>query len=258
MAVELPYCSTAEEVFCTQAIKGGASPFPVSLVSYRHHFTFSCSPHKDKSYFVKMSDEGKLFIGGLSFETNEDSLAAAFGKYGTIEKVDVIRDKETGRSRGFGFVKYDNVEDAKDALDAMNGKTLDGRAIRVDEAGKGGRSRGGFSSGPRGGRFNSGGRGGRGRGFSSRGEYYNQTNSLFFSLSFVCNICSVHLGGSYGDRSYGDRSYGDRSFGGGDRSFGGGGYRSGGYSSGGYRDNRGQGGYGDRSGSYRDSYDSYG
>ncbi|XP_043989777.1 cold inducible RNA binding protein a isoform X1 [Gambusia affinis] len=182
-----------------------------------------------------MSDEGKLFIGGLSFETNEDSLAAAFGKYGTIEKVDVIRDKETGRSRGFGFVKYDNVEDAKDALDAMNGKTLDGRAIRVDEAGKGGRSRGGFSSGPRGGRFNSGGRGGRGRGFSSRG-------------------------GSYGDRSYGDRSYGDRSFGGGDRSFGGGGYRSGGYSSGGggYRDNRGQGGYGDRSGSYRDSYDSYG
>uniref|UniRef100_A0A3B5LJX7 RRM domain-containing protein n=1 Tax=Xiphophorus couchianus TaxID=32473 RepID=A0A3B5LJX7_9TELE len=96
-----------------------------------------------------MSDEGKLFIGGLSFETNEDSLAAAFGKYGTIEKVDVIRDKETGRSRGFGFVKYDNVEDAKDALDAMNGKTLDGRAIRVDEAGKGGRFNSGGSYGDR-------------------------------------------------------------------------------------------------------------
>uniref|UniRef100_A0AAX7SUP0 RRM domain-containing protein n=1 Tax=Astatotilapia calliptera TaxID=8154 RepID=A0AAX7SUP0_ASTCA len=171
-----------------------------------------------------MSDEGKLFIGGLSFETNEDSLAAAFGKYGTIEKVDVIRDKETGRSRGFGFVKYDNAEDAKDALDAMNGKTLDGRAIRVDEAGKGGRSRGGRFSGSRG-------RGGRGY---SRGGYG-------------------------GDRGYGDRSYGDRSFGGGDRSFGGSGYRSGGYSSGGYRENRGQGGYGERSGSgsYRDGYDSY-
>ncbi|XP_075339719.1 cold inducible RNA binding protein a isoform X2 [Odontesthes bonariensis] len=178
---------------------------------------------KKKKQQHKMSDEGKLFIGGLSFETNEDSLAAAFGKYGTIEKVDVIRDKETGRSRGFGFVKYDNVEDAKDALDAMNGKTLDGRAIRVDEAGKGGRSRGGFS-GPRGGRFS----GSRGR-------------------------------GGYNDRGYGDRSYGDRSFGGGDRSFGGSGYRSGGYSSGGggYRENRGQGAYGDRSGSYRDGYDSY-
>ncbi|KAF3699259.1 Cold-inducible RNA-binding protein Glycine-rich RNA-binding protein CIRP [Channa argus] len=184
-----------------------------------------------------MSDEGKLFIGGLSFETNEESLEKAFSKYGTIEKVDVIRDKETGRSRGFGFVKYDNAEDAKDALEAMNGKTLDGRAIRVDEAGKGGRSRGGFSSGPRGGRF-SGSRGRGGRGYPRGGGGYN------------------------GDRGYGDRSYGDRSFGGGERSFGGGsgGYRSGGYSSGGggYRENRGQGGYGDRSGSYRDGYDSYG
>merc|ERR1719419_932877 len=174
----------------------------------------------ESSCTLKMSDEGKLFIGGLSFETNEESLAAAFGKYGTIEKVDVIRDKETGRSRGFGFVKYDNAEDAKDALEAMNGKTLDGRAIRVDEAGKGGRSRGGFGSGPRGGRF-SGSRGRGGRGYS-RGGGYN------------------------GDRGYGERSYGDRSFGGG--------YRSGGYSSSGYRENRGQGGYGDRSGSYRDGY----
>ncbi|CAB1456707.1 unnamed protein product [Pleuronectes platessa] len=87
-----------------------------------------------------------------------------------MEKVDVIRDKETGRSRGFGFVKYNNAEDAKDALEAMNGKTLDGRAIRVDEAGKGGgRQRTGFGSAPRGGRFTNsrGGRGGRGY---SRGE----------------------------------------------------------------------------------------
>ncbi|XP_042353061.1 cold inducible RNA binding protein a isoform X2 [Plectropomus leopardus] len=175
-----------------------------------------------------MSDEGKLFIGGLSFETNEESLAAAFGKYGTIEKVDVIRDKETGRSRGFGFVKYDNCEDAKDALEGMNGKTLDGRAIRVDEAGKGGRTRGGFGAGPR------GSRGGFGRGRGGRGGGYN------------------------GDRSYGDRSYGDRSFGNEGRFGGGGGgsqYRSGGYSN--YRENRGQGGYSDRSGSYRDNYDSY-
>uniref|UniRef100_A0A8C8J5N3 RRM domain-containing protein n=1 Tax=Oncorhynchus tshawytscha TaxID=74940 RepID=A0A8C8J5N3_ONCTS len=69
-----------------------------------------------------MSDEGKLFVGGLSFDTTEESLAEAFAKYGNIAKVDVIRDKETGRSRGFGFVKYDNAEDAKDALDGMNGK----------------------------------------------------------------------------------------------------------------------------------------
>ncbi|XP_075953565.1 cold inducible RNA binding protein a isoform X3 [Anarhichas minor] len=177
-----------------------------------------------------MSDDGKLFIGGLSFETNEESLAAAFGKYGSIEKVDVIRDKETGKSRGFGFVKFDNSDDAKDALEAMNGKTLDGRSIRVDEAGKGGRARGGFSSGgPRGQR-----------------------------------------GGYNGDRSYGDRSYSDRSFhsegrfgsGGGSGGGGGGQYRNSGGGGGGsgyssYRDNRGQGGYGDRGSSYRDGYDSY-
>ncbi|XP_068605277.1 cold inducible RNA binding protein a isoform X2 [Brachionichthys hirsutus] len=166
-----------------------------------------------------MSDEGKLFVGGLSFDTNEESLSSAFGKYGTIEKVDVIRDKETGRSRGFGFVKYDNADDAKDAMSAMNGKSLDGRAIRVDEAGKGGRAKGGFQSGPRGG-----------------GGGYNSDRG-------------------YGERSYSDRSYGERSFGGSDRSFGSG-YRSGSYSSG-YRENRGQGGYGDRSGTYRDSYDNY-
>uniref|UniRef100_A0A8C2XP90 RRM domain-containing protein n=1 Tax=Cyclopterus lumpus TaxID=8103 RepID=A0A8C2XP90_CYCLU len=85
-----------------------------------------------------MSDEGKLFVGGLSFDTNEDTLAEAFGKFGAIEKVDVIRDRESGNSRGFGFVKFENVEDAKDAQEGMHGKTLDGRAIRVDEAGKGG------------------------------------------------------------------------------------------------------------------------
>ncbi|KAL3041210.1 hypothetical protein OYC64_019420 [Pagothenia borchgrevinki] len=129
-----------------------------------------------------MSDEGKLFIGGLSFDTNEESLAAAFSKYGTIEKVDVIRDKETGNSRGFGFVKYDNAEDAKEAMDGMNGTSLDGRSIRVDEAGKGGggggsreRSYGDRSSygsegrsGGGGGGYRSGG-GGGGGGYSGGG-----------------------------------------------------------------------------------------
>ncbi|XP_035863727.1 cold-inducible RNA-binding protein-like isoform X2 [Sander lucioperca] len=156
-----------------------------------------------------MSDEGKLFIGGLSFDTTEESLAAAFGKFGTIEKVDVIKDRDTGYSRGFGFVKYENSEDAKDAMEGMNGKTLDGRAIRVDEAGKsggGGRSGGGgggYGSAPRG---RGGYSGGRGRG-----------------------------GGYYG----GDGGYSDRS----DRSGGGGGYRSGG---GGRQGGGGYGGYRDQ------------
>ncbi|KAF7649623.1 hypothetical protein LDENG_00138700 [Lucifuga dentata] len=171
-----------------------------------------------------MSDEGKLFVGGLSFDTTDDSLAAAFSKYGNIDKVDVIRDKETGRSRGFGFVKYENVEDAKDALEAMNGETLDGRTIRVDEAGRGRRSNfGGGQRGPRPG-------GSRGRG---SGGGYNSGRSY-------------GVQGGYGD----DRSYGDRGYGG-DRSYGGG------HRSGGYRENRGQGYYERSRGSYRDGYDSY-
>uniref|UniRef100_A0A8C7DI81 Cold-inducible RNA-binding protein B-like n=1 Tax=Oncorhynchus kisutch TaxID=8019 RepID=A0A8C7DI81_ONCKI len=102
--------------------------------------------------------------------TYETSLEEAFSKYGNIAKVDVVRDRETRRSRGFGFVTFENPEDAKDAMAAMNGKSVDGRMIRVDEAGKsGGRSDrgggGGFRGGSGGFRGGSGGfRGGRGRG----------------------------------------------------------------------------------------------
>ncbi|XP_075877306.1 cold inducible RNA binding protein a isoform X2 [Nelusetta ayraudi] len=213
-----------------------------------------------------MSDEGKLFIGGLSFETNEDSLAAAFGKYGTIEKVDVIRDKETGRSRGFGFVKYNNAEDAKDAMTAMDGKTLDGRSIRVDEAGKGSRRQSGQYASRGGGRFGGGSRGRGGRGFPRGGKascgvclFLDVFDPFFFFFFFF--FCAIS--GNY-DRNFGDRY--DRGFssGGGDRGYsgggggGGGGYRSGGGSggySGGYRDNRSQGGYSNERG-YRD-YENY-
>ncbi|CAB1324436.1 unnamed protein product [Coregonus sp. 'balchen'] len=121
-----------------------------------------------------MSDEGKLFVGGLCFDTDETSLEEAFSKYGNIAKVDVVRDRETRRSRGFGFVTFENPEDAKDAMAAMNGKSVDGRMIRVDEAGKsGGRSDrgggGGFRGGSGGFRGSSGGfRGGRGRGVEGK------------------------------------------------------------------------------------------
>ncbi|KAG9350618.1 hypothetical protein JZ751_024507 [Albula glossodonta] len=87
-----------------------------------------------------MSDEGKLFVGGLSFDTNEESLEEAFSKYGSITKVDVIRDRETNKSRGFGFVTFENPEDAKDAMTAMNGKlmklaNLEEDLVVVSEAG---------------------------------------------------------------------------------------------------------------------------
>ncbi|KAJ1086389.1 hypothetical protein NDU88_006508 [Pleurodeles waltl] len=106
------------------------------------------------------SDEGKLFVGGLSFDTNEQSLETAFGKFGPVCDAVVVKDRETGRSRGFGFVTFRNTDDAKDALQGMNGENLDGRQIRVDLAGKSsGGGRGGGGGGYRGGS-------GGGRGYS--------------------------------------------------------------------------------------------
>ncbi|XP_027402405.1 cold-inducible RNA-binding protein isoform X1 [Bos indicus x Bos taurus] len=130
----------------------------------------------------------------------------------------VVKDRETQRSRGFGFVTFENIDDAKDAMMAMNGKSVDGRQIRVDQAGKSSDNRSrGYRGGSAGGRgFFRGGRG-RGRGFSRGGGDRGYGGSRFESRS----------GGYGGSRDY----YSSRSQGGGyDRSSG---------------------------GSYRDSYDSY-
>uniref|UniRef100_A0A8C6WTL0 RRM domain-containing protein n=1 Tax=Neogobius melanostomus TaxID=47308 RepID=A0A8C6WTL0_9GOBI len=56
-----------------------------------------------------ITDWGKLFVGGLSCETKEDSLEEAFGQFGTVKKVNVVKDQHTGKSRGFGFIRYENV-----------------------------------------------------------------------------------------------------------------------------------------------------
>jgi RNA recognition motif-containing protein len=76
----------------------------------------------------------RLFIGGLSWGTTDESLAAAFAVHGTVVDARVIYDRETGRSRGFGFVTFADPEEAALAVRAMNGADLDGRAIRVDPA----------------------------------------------------------------------------------------------------------------------------
>lgn len=108
----------------------------------------------------------KLFIGGLSFNTTDDELRAAFERFGEIVEAKVITDRDTGRSRGFGFVTYSAAEQAKAAIGEMDGTELGGRTIRVNEAedrgGRGGGGgRGGHGGGGGGGR---GGRGGRGGG----------------------------------------------------------------------------------------------
>ncbi|XP_007896441.2 cold-inducible RNA-binding protein B-like [Callorhinchus milii] len=121
-----------------------------------------------------MSDEGKLFVGGLSFSTDEQSLEEVFSEYGQISEVRVIKDRDTQHSRGFGFITFENPDDAKDALLAMNGKSIDGRQIRVDQAEKKssagvGRGRGGGGYGYGGYQQYGSGGGGGGYGQRSRG-----------------------------------------------------------------------------------------
>ncbi len=76
----------------------------------------------------------KLFVGGLSWDTNDMSLSAAFERFGPVVEAKVITDRDTGRSRGFGFVTLEAAADADRAIAEMDGQELDGRAVRVNEA----------------------------------------------------------------------------------------------------------------------------
>ncbi len=76
----------------------------------------------------------KAFVGGLAWGTTSESLRAAFEPHGTITEAKVVEDRETGKSRGFGFVTFADAAACKTAIDAMNGAMLDGRSIRVNEA----------------------------------------------------------------------------------------------------------------------------
>lgn len=76
----------------------------------------------------------KLFVGGLSWNTDDAALRAAFEQFGEIEEAKVIHDRDTGRSRGFGFVTYIDGSAAEGAIAQMNGTELDGRTINVNEA----------------------------------------------------------------------------------------------------------------------------
>ena len=76
----------------------------------------------------------KLYVGNLSFDTTDQELEQAFAEYGEVVSATVVRDRDTDRSRGFGFVEFAQEEDARKAKEAMNGKELGGRTLKVDEA----------------------------------------------------------------------------------------------------------------------------
>jgi RNA recognition motif-containing protein len=108
----------------------------------------------------------KLYVGNLSFQTSSEDLQDLFSQAGTVESASVVEDRETGRSRGFGFVEMATKEEGEAAIQQFNGKEVNGRNLNVNEArpredrgGGGGGGRGGYAGG--GGR-NGGGGGGRG------------------------------------------------------------------------------------------------
>lgn len=89
----------------------------------------------------------RLYVGNLAFSTDEQSLQTVFSKFGTVDEVKVVMDRETGRSRGFAFVSMSDANGAKKAIAEMDGQLVDGRALRVNEAEE--RERGSFRGGAR-------------------------------------------------------------------------------------------------------------
>ena len=76
----------------------------------------------------------KIYAGNLSYSATDEDLRAAFSQFGTVDSADVIMDRATGRSKGFGFVEMGNDDEAKAAIQGLNGKDLDGRSMNVNEA----------------------------------------------------------------------------------------------------------------------------
>jgi len=154
----------------------------------------------------------KLYVGNLSYNIRDDDLQQAFAQYGSVSSAKVMMDRDTGRSKGFGFVEMGSDAEAQAAINGMNGQALDGRAIVVNEARPreerpGGFGGGGGRSGGGGGFGGGGGRSGGGGGFGSGGG-------------------GGGYGGGGGGRSGGGGGYGGGG-GGGSRSGGGGGSRGG-------------------------------
>lgn len=95
----------------------------------------------------------KLYVGNLSYSTTQESLETAFSDHGRVEEVAIVMDRETGRPRGFAFVTMNNEDEARAAIDSVNGQEIDGRTVTVNEARpKAERSSGGGRSGGGGGR----------------------------------------------------------------------------------------------------------
>ncbi|MCL4105907.1 UNVERIFIED_CONTAM: hypothetical protein GTU68_012545 [Idotea baltica] len=117
-----------------------------------------------------------IFVGQLAYVVTSDDLQAIFEEYGSVDSAKVILDRETGRSRGFGFVEMSNEEEANEAIEQLNGAELEGRTLTVNKArereNRGGGGGGGYRGGGGGGGYRGGGGGGGYRGGGGGGGGY--------------------------------------------------------------------------------------
>jgi len=157
----------------------------------------------------------KLYVGNLSYNIRDEDLQQAFAQYGGVSSAKVMMDRDTGRSKGFGFVEMSSDAEAQSAINGMNGQALDGRAIVVNEARPREERPGGFGGGRPGGGGGGFGGGGGGRSGGGGGGYGGGGGGG-----------GGGYGGGGGGRSGGGGGYGG---GGGGRSGGGGGGGRGGY-----------------------------
>jgi RNA recognition motif-containing protein len=117
----------------------------------------------------------KLYVGNLAYGVSDSDLQQMFGAHGTVQSAQVIMDRDTGRSKGFGFVEMGSDQEAQAAIAALNGKEVDGRNLTVNEARpktEGGGGRGGYGGGRGGGGGGGGRSGGGGGGYGGGGRRY--------------------------------------------------------------------------------------
>ncbi|XP_019438930.1 PREDICTED: glycine-rich RNA-binding protein 3, mitochondrial-like isoform X2 [Lupinus angustifolius] len=147
----------------------------------------------------------KLFVGGISFNTDEQSFREAFSKYGEVVDARIIMDRESGRSRGFGFITYSSVEEASSAIQALDGQDLHGRQVRVNYAND--RTRGGGGGGFGGSYGNApyGGGAGYGGGYGNS-QYGSGGGGYGGAGGYGGNSAGGYGGGGYGGSSYGSGS----------------------------------------------------
>jgi RNA recognition motif-containing protein len=117
--------------------------------------------------FRRLTVGNKLYVGNLTYRTNSSDLEQLFSQYGTVQSAEVISDRDTGRSKGFGFVEMSTDAEAKAAIEALHDHEVDGRRLTVNEA-RPREPRGGGGYGGGGGRSGGGGYGGGGGGYGGR------------------------------------------------------------------------------------------